>query len=58
LSYTSAMKDRKNLLAAGIIAMVAAFTRLMYFGKPLAVVFDETYFMKFIGYYWNGAYFF
>jgi dolichyl-phosphate-mannose--protein O-mannosyl transferase len=52
------MKDRKNLLAVSIVAVTSVFTRLIFFGMPAEVVFDETYFLKFIGYYWNGSYFF
>jgi dolichyl-phosphate-mannose-protein mannosyltransferase len=52
------MKDKKNLLSAGIIAVISAVTHFAYFGYPLSVVFDETYFLKFVGQYWEGLYFF
>jgi dolichyl-phosphate-mannose-protein mannosyltransferase len=52
------MTERKNLIAAGIVTAAALITRLIFFGKPASVVFDETYFLKFIGLYWNGSYFF
>ncbi len=52
------MKDRKNALFAGILAIIATLTHFAYFGYPLSVVFDETYFLKFIGLYWNHSYFF
>jgi dolichyl-phosphate-mannose-protein mannosyltransferase len=52
------MKDRKNLLAVGALFIIALVTRIINFDSPLGVVFDETYFLKFIGYYWDGTYFF
>jgi dolichyl-phosphate-mannose-protein mannosyltransferase len=52
------MKDWKNLLAVGVLTVTAALTRLIHFGIPVQVVFDETYFLKFVGQYWTGTYFF
>jgi dolichyl-phosphate-mannose-protein mannosyltransferase len=58
IGYTYSMKDKKNLPAIAVLTIVAALTRLIHFGVPAQVVFDETYFLKFVGQYWTGTYFF
>jgi dolichyl-phosphate-mannose-protein mannosyltransferase len=48
----------REIIAGGILAVASAFTHLIFFGRPLSVIFDEIYFLKFIGYYWEGMYYF
>ncbi len=49
---------KKDAVAAFFIFILSSVTHLLYFGKPAGVVFDETYFMKFVGYYETGSYYF
>lgn len=52
------MKDKVQALYIGILAIIGTLTHFVFFGYPLSVVFDETYFLKFVGQYWNATYFF
>ncbi|MES2216205.1 MAG: phospholipid carrier-dependent glycosyltransferase, partial [Patescibacteria group bacterium] len=49
---------KKDSVAAFFIFIISCVTHLLYFGAPAGVVFDETYFLKFVGFYETGSYYF
>jgi len=52
------LHKKTNFVIPLVIGAVSAVTHLLFFGQPRAVVFDETYFLHFVGNYGAGTYFF
>ena len=52
------MKDKKLIIASGILLILSMIIHFAFFGQPREVVFDEVYFGRFISSYEKGEYFF
>jgi dolichyl-phosphate-mannose-protein mannosyltransferase len=52
------LRNKKDATIATVLLIISSVTHLIFFGQPAAVVFDETYFLRFVGYYEKGLYFF